>query len=127
MSDSSEKSELVARVIDAIYGNMFIRPPKFPKEMPEELKQKFLERTKNSRVHHKELIRKLYEKHMSTAQLKELLHFHTSDMGKSIKDAQSRIHKELAEISKEMENKTGNSEIQHVKTVTYTYKLDDES
>jgi hypothetical protein len=131
MSDSSEKSMLVAKVIEALYGNMLSSPMKVRDDWPERVKEKMLNTHNTFREHHRKFALELYEKHMTVEQLQELLNFHTSDIGKSIKEAQTKIDKELRrkynelEAQKEKPEPTAGSAV--VRTRTFGLEDDEDS
>ncbi len=127
MSDHSEKSILVAQVVDALFGYMLSKPLKVREDAPEHVKEQMLKSQTIFRENHRKFSIELYEKYMTVEQLQELLNFHTSDIGKSIKEAQAKIQKELTQKYKELEVQKDLSK--HPGSVvirTKTYGLDED-
>jgi hypothetical protein len=128
MSDSSEKSILAEKVVDAIYGELLSSPMKVREDWPEQVKERMLKTRKTFKENHRKFALELYEKHMSIEQLQELLTFHTSEIGVSIKKAEAMIQKELGAKYKELESQKERPEgVPVVRSLTYKFDDEDDS
>lgn len=97
VSNPTEKEELANRVFNLLYGDIYnnITKSRIQEKLPDEVKRKFISGwNKNSKIY-KELSIELHIKHLSKEQLEALIEFHESEIGRSIKDAQLQIQKEL--------------------------------
>lgn len=127
MSDSSEKSRLVTKVVEMLFGDMLSRPFKVREDVPEDIKAKMLETGNTITENHRRFSEELYAKHMTVEQLQALWHFHTSDIGKSIKEAEKKIQKELRGKYKELASQNEMSkQLGAVSVRTKTHGLEDD-
>lgn len=127
MPDSSEKSILAASVVEILYGDMLSSPIRVKKEWPEDAKEQMLKSQRIFRENHRMFSIQLYEQHMTAEELQALLDFHTSDIGKSIKEAQTKIQKGLSKKYQELESQKAISKPPGKLVVrTKTYGLEDD-
>lgn len=72
MSDSNEKSSLAAKVVEAVYGEMFSKVFKIRDDWPDRIREKMMKQHEMAQKYRREFAVELYEKHMSVEQLQVL-------------------------------------------------------
>lgn len=98
MTGQDDTKALAAEVVDLLHPDLFSRPFSRAENIPEEQANLIIAHRRAFLDQYRETLVVLYGRHLTTAQLQALLDFHGSEMGRSIKQAQKNLYRELQGI-----------------------------
>lgn len=97
MVAGNDNRELAAKVVELLYEKIITGEFKPQRAMTAEHLDRINAQREKFRQQFRNTHTSLYARHMNREQLQALLDFHDSDMGRSIKQAQQAIYRELSE------------------------------